>query len=168
MKRAEKRVFLIVCFLAVILLSRLLFLNSKVFSQAHLIYTRMIPIKNVYVSSSKDESLSGQFAVDNNLYTRWCSGYDLDQQWLVVDFGKERYIKYIVLCWEDAAASHYSIEVSMDKENWRPIYNEILGKPGVTVIPMATHKKAHYMRVFCTRRVSDLGYSLFEFQVFGN
>ena len=166
MKVKVKVFFLLIFSFLAVLGLRLLIFNTKAFAQTHLDYAKMLPIKHTYVSS-EDEEFFGYLATDNSFDTRWSSVHGVDPQWIVIDLGKERRIKYIVLCWEEAAAAGYRIEVSMDNERWLEIYNEKVGKRGLVLIPMEVHTKARYVRVFATRRTTEWGYSLYEFQVFG-
>jgi hypothetical protein len=75
-------------------------------------------------------------------------------------------INSVVLTWEDAYASAYSIQVSSDGQNWTDVYKTTNGAGGVDNIkfPPVT---ARGVRMYGTQRGTKFGYSLFSFQVFG-
>jgi len=124
--------------------------------------------KPVTVSSTRmqDGDVGSTNAVDSDESTRWSSDY-LDNQWIYVDLGAVKSIEEVKLDWEAAGGKDYNIEVSDDANTWTVIKsvtgNTSLGwldYPGL---------KAHgrYVRINCKTRMTEYGFSLREFQVFG-
>ncbi len=118
------------------------------------------------VSSSSDENyrLAPESAVDGNLMTRWSSAWS-DPQWISVDLGEEYNIDKIKLFWEGAYAKSYTIQVSVDGENWTEVFatEESDGEVDeISIEPVS----AKFVRLKGLVRASEYGYSLYEFQVF--
>lgn len=103
-------------------------------------------------------------AVDGNLTTRWSSAFS-DPQWLEVDLGATHTIRGVVLNWERAYATAFQIQVSDDGTTWTDIYSTTTGTGGTQTIE--TSATGRYVRMYGTARVTQYGYSLYEFQVYG-
>jgi hypothetical protein len=103
--------------------------------------------------------------VDGNLSTRWSSVFS-DPQWIYVDLGSTHSITGITLNWETAYGKAYSIQVSNDAVSWTTIYSTTTGT-GRTE-NLALSGSGRYVRMYGTKRGTGWGYSLWEFQVFGN
>jgi hypothetical protein len=103
-------------------------------------------------------------AVDGNLGTRWSSAWS-DPQWLEVDLGATHTLTKVVLSWERAYATAFQIQVSDNGTTWTDIYSTTTGGGGVQAL--AVSGSGRYVRMYGTHRVSQYGYSLWEFQVFG-
>ena len=122
--------------------------------------------KAATVSSAEVESLPGSNAVDGNTGTRWASLYS-DPQWIYVDLGANYYVNRVILNWEAAYASGYQIQVSDDAANWTDVYSTATGDGGVDDVSFAA-ASARYVRMYGTARATQYGYSLWEFEVYGN
>ncbi|MBD0257924.1 MAG: RICIN domain-containing protein, partial [Cytophagales bacterium] len=105
-------------------------------------------------------------AVDGSGTTRWASVQGLDPQWLQVDLGASYSISRVVLNWETAYASGYSIQVSGDATNWTSIYSTTTGN-GVLDDLTGLSGTGRYIRMYGTTRATAWGYSLWEFEVYG-
>jgi hypothetical protein len=117
-------------------------------------------------ASSMQSSTSGALkAVDGNLSTRWSSVFS-DPQWIYVDLGSTHSITGITLNWETAYGKAYSIQVSNDAVSWTTIYSTTTGIGGTE--NLALSGSGRYVRMYGTKRGTGWGYSLWEFQVFGN
>ncbi len=103
-------------------------------------------------------------ATDGNAGTRWSSAFS-DPQWIAIDLGKETNISRIKLLWEAAYGKAYSIEVSPDGKTWKEIYKTDKGNGGTDDIKFPP-TPARHVRLTGTRRGTEFGYSLWEFQVF--
>jgi hypothetical protein len=103
-------------------------------------------------------------AVDGNPGTRWSSGWS-DPQWLEVDLGAEHALTKVVLNWERAYATAFQIQVSGNGTTWTDIYSTTTGTGGVQALRVTG--SGRYVRLLGTRRSTQYGYSLWEFQVFG-
>jgi lysophospholipase L1-like esterase len=120
----------------------------------------------VTASSEEGAEVAPQMAVDGNGSTRWSSLYS-DPQWIYVDLGTICFINHVVLDWESAYGKAYYIQVSNDATTWTTVFSESNGDGGTDdiVFPLVL---ARYVRVYGTQRGTSYGYSLWEFQVFGN
>lgn len=122
--------------------------------------------KNVSVSST--ESGTSNVAanlVDGDNSTRWSSAY-ADNQQIVIDLAESYSLNDIVLNWETAYASVYSIQVSTDSTNWTTIYSTTTGTGGIQAITNLT-STARYVRIVLTTRATQWGFSLYEVSVYG-
>jgi fibronectin type 3 domain-containing protein len=104
-------------------------------------------------------------AVDGSLSTRWSSAFS-DPQWLQVDLGATHTITQVVLDWETAYATAFQIQTSNDGTTWTTIYSTTTSTGGNQTIPVTG--SGRYVRMYGTKRATQYGYSLWEFQVFGN
>jgi len=104
-------------------------------------------------------------AVDNDLSTRWSSAYS-DNQWWKVDLGFiVNNIRRVVIRWEAAYATAYSIQVSTDDVNYTTVYSTTTGQGGteeVHFVPV----DARYIKILCTKRATPYGFSFWEFEVY--
>ncbi|HEX8531012.1 MAG TPA: RICIN domain-containing protein, partial [Cytophagales bacterium] len=122
--------------------------------------------KPTVTSSTENTTLVGAAAVDGSGTTRWASVLGVDPQWLQVDLGASYTINRVVLNWEAAYASGYSIQVSADGTSWTPIYATTTGN-GATDDLTGLSGTGRYVRVYGTTRATAWGYSLWEFEVYG-
>ncbi|HTR41247.1 MAG TPA: discoidin domain-containing protein, partial [Pseudomonadales bacterium] len=102
-------------------------------------------------------------AVDGNPTTRWSSAFS-DPQWIQVDLGSVQNIGRVWLNWENAYATNYTIQLSSDNSTWTTVYTVTNG-PG-TINDLAVSGSARYVRMYGTRRGTQYGYSLWDFQVY--
>jgi eukaryotic-like serine/threonine-protein kinase len=119
----------------------------------------------VFSSSIQGNTWAAANAVDGNLTTRWSSAFS-DPQWLEVDLGAVYDIHSVVLYWENAYATAFQIQVSDNGSTWTDLYPTISGYVGKQTLPVSG--SGRYVRMYGTKRVTQYGYSLYEFQVFGN
>lgn len=120
--------------------------------------------KNVVASSSETSSLKPENAVDEDLQSRWASGYK-NNEWIYVDLGETYTIDSVKLNWEPAYGRGYEIQVSQDAENWSTVYSTTTGDGGIDEIQFDP-VEAQYVRMYGTERASSYGYSLWEFEVY--
>jgi fructan beta-fructosidase len=116
-------------------------------------------------SSSEYSFWAAGNATDGNPSSRWSSTFS-DPQWLRVDLGSTRSISSVVLNWEGAYAKAFSIQTSNDGNNWTTIYSTTSGTGGIQTLNVSG--SGRYVRMYGTQRGTGYGYSLFEFQVYGN
>ncbi len=118
----------------------------------------------VKASSVEKEETTPENAVDGDDSTRWSSKFS-DPQWIAIDLGKPMTIDHVVLNWEDAYATAYSIQISDDGQTWKDVYTNTDGQGGVEPIKFAP-VAARWVRMFGTKRALQFGYSLFSFEVY--
>ncbi|GAA1865936.1 ThuA domain-containing protein [Asanoa iriomotensis] len=123
----------------------------------------------VTVSSVEPNSPhAGANAVDGNTATRWGSAYS-DPQWISVDLGSARSVNRVRLQWEAAFARAYQIQTSTNGSTWTTAYSTTTGDGGVDDVTLTTPPTARYVRVNGTQRaLTQYGYSLWEFEVYGS
>jgi beta-glucanase (GH16 family) len=115
-------------------------------------------------SSAESEAFLATAATDGDPGTRWSSGFS-DPQWIQVDLGSTQAISQVRLSWETAYVKAFAIQTSTDGTSWTNAYRTTTGAGGDQTVNVSAH--ARYVRVNGTQRVTQWGYSLWEFQVFG-
>ncbi len=133
-----------------------LFLNSNVPGKE-------LKILKATASSVESPNLGPENAIDGNMATRWSSQFS-DPQWITVDLGQKATIKKVILYWEHAYGKAYKIEVSDDGTTWKEVYSTTEGDGGkdeITFKPVS----ARYVRMGGSKRGTEYGYSLYEFEV---
>lgn len=116
-------------------------------------------------SSVEKEDTPAEAAVDGNSATRWSSKFS-DPQTLTVDLQKIVKIDRVVLRWETAFGSAYTLAVSLDNETWKDVYSTDSGTGDEEIITFAP-TDARYVRLTGRKRGTEYGYSLWEFAVYG-
>ncbi|GCE29676.1 hypothetical protein KDA_51600 [Dictyobacter alpinus] len=122
--------------------------------------------KAATASSIEHDGLEAGNAVDGDLSTRWSSSFS-DPQWFQVDLGATHTITGVKLSWETAYGKAYTIQVSDDGSSWTTIYTQNNGAGGNENLT-GLSGSGRYIRLNGTQRGTSWGYSLYEFQVFGN
>ncbi|MFF5565504.1 discoidin domain-containing protein [Streptomyces sp. NPDC012623] len=120
--------------------------------------------KPVTASSQENVGTPAADAVDGDNGTRWSSAAS-DPQWIRVDLGSTVAVSQVVLRWETAYAKAYRIEFSTDGTNWTTAYSTTTGPGGTETLNVTGN--ARYVRMYGTTRATQYGYSLWEFQVYG-
>ncbi|MEU8663890.1 discoidin domain-containing protein, partial [Actinoplanes philippinensis] len=120
--------------------------------------------KPATASSVESAAFPASNAVDGNTGTRWSSTF-ADPQWLQVDLGSTQTISQVVLNWEAAYASAFTIQTSANGTSWTNISPVTAGQAGVQTLNVSG--SGRYVRMSGTTRATPYGYSLWEFQVFG-
>nr|WP_233518362.1 discoidin domain-containing protein [Streptomyces corynorhini] len=120
--------------------------------------------KPVTASSQENGGTPASAAVDGDNGTRWSSAAS-DPQWIRIDLGSTVAVSQVVLRWETAYATAYRIEFSTDGSAWTTAYSTTTGPGGTETL--AVSGNARYVRMYGTARATQYGYSLWEFQVYG-
>ncbi|MGI5237427.1 discoidin domain-containing protein [Dactylosporangium sp. CA-139066] len=120
--------------------------------------------KTATASSTENAGTPAASAVDGNAGTRWSSAFS-DPQWIQVDLGATATISQVVLQWEAAYATAFQIQVSGDGAAWTNIYSTTTGTGGTQTLNVSG--SGRYVRMYGTARATAYGYSLWEFQVYG-
>jgi len=118
----------------------------------------------VTASSVQENNYKPEGAVDGNDETRWSSA-PTDPQWISVDLGSVTPISHVLLNWETAYGSAYSIQISLDGKAWTDVYQTTEGQGGTEEIKFAS-TPARFVRMYGTKRATQFGYSLFSFEVY--
>jgi hypothetical protein len=121
--------------------------------------------KPTTASSTENAGSAAANATDGNTGTRWSSAF-ADPQWLQVDLGVTASISQVVLNWEAAYARAFQIQTSTNGTTWTTIYSTTTGTGGVQTVNVTG--SGRYVRMNGTQRATAYGYSLWEFQVYGD
>ena len=115
-------------------------------------------------SSTEGPAWAAANAVDGDAGTRWAS-LAADPQWLQVDLGSTATLSSVVLRWEAAYATAFQLQVSADGTSWTSVHSTTTSAGGTQTIPVTG--SGRYVRMLGTTRATGYGYSLWEFQVYG-
>ena len=127
------------------------------------VYANLALEKSV-TSSSYEGGCPKENAVDGNTGTRW-SSLHTDDQWIYVDLGNTYTINRVYLLWETAYGKEYKIQVSNDATSWTDIFHETNSDGGADNIALSG--KGRYIKMLGIDRNTQWGYSLYEFEVYG-
>jgi F5/8 type C domain-containing protein len=116
-------------------------------------------------SSAEGTAFPATAATDGNTGTRWSSGFS-DPQWLQVDLGQSATLTQVVLRWETAYGRAFQIQVSGNGTSWTDVYSTTSSTGGVQTLNLSG--TGRYVRMYGTQRATQYGYSLWEFQVYGD
>ncbi|MET8574019.1 discoidin domain-containing protein [Streptomyces sp. NPDC005012] len=120
--------------------------------------------KPVTASSEENGGTPATAAVDGNSGTRWSSAHS-EPQWIRVDLGATTKVSQVVLNWETAYGKGYRIELSTNGTDWSTAYQTATGDGGTDTVTVTGD--ARYVRMYGTARATQYGFSLWEFQVYG-
>lgn len=104
---------------------------------------------------------------DGDFNTRWSSVMGKDNEWIYLDFGKQKTVTEVIIYWERAYATEFEIQSSDDAMNWKTIARVKNGKgeKETVSVPKTT---AQYLRLVGLKRVNpDWGFSVWEFEAYG-
>ncbi len=119
----------------------------------------------VTASSTENAAFPASAAVDGDPGTRW-SSLAADPQTLQVDLGASHTLNQVVLQWEAAYATAFTIQASADGSQWSTVYSTTTGTGGTQTL--AVSGTGRYVRLTTTHRATQWGVSLWEFQVYGD
>lgn len=120
--------------------------------------------KPVTASSVQGAATPASAVNDGSLTTRWSSAYT-DVEWIRIDLQAVYDLTGARIFWEAAAAKNFKIQVSTDDAAWTTVYTTVSGDGGTDGFTFAT--AARYIRMYAGDRLTDYGYSIYEFEVFG-
>lgn len=122
--------------------------------------------KTAISSSDEDEGLAAYYATDGDYGSRWGSAFS-SPEWIYVDLGALFSVTRVKLFWEAACATSYKVQVSSDASAWTDVYGTTTGDGGTDDLGIAA-TSARYVRMYGTVRSTEYGYSLYEFEVYGD
>ncbi|MGL1957385.1 MAG: discoidin domain-containing protein [Colwellia sp.] len=111
-----------------------------------------------------------EFATDNNIATRWESDHGAGPSSISLDLNVVTSLSKVVIHWEAANAEIYSVEGSVDGNNWTTLSNQQGGTFGNRTDEITVSGDFRFVKVTGTKRsVGNLwGYSIFELEVYGD
>lgn len=123
-----------------------------------------------------ERAVDGKTAADDQ-DSRWASSSS-DNQWISIDLGQTCYINKVILQWETARASTYRLEVSSDNSKWTTIYTHTGGTKNPNTVSAAKGSvdtitvfdqamTGRYIRMYGVSRTTTYGFSIYEFEVYG-
>ncbi|MDT0528079.1 discoidin domain-containing protein [Micromonospora sp. DSM 115977] len=115
-------------------------------------------------SSTENAGTPASAAVDGDAGTRWASASS-DPQWIQVDLGTRATLSQVVLSWEGAYGRAFTIQTSDDGAAWTTVHSTTAGTGGTQTVNVTG--AGRYVRMHGTARGTGYGYSLWEFQVYG-
>ena len=115
-------------------------------------------------SSTESAAYPAGNAFDGDMTTRWSSAFS-DPQYIYVDLGSTYTLCSVVLYWEAAYATAFTIDISTDAVTWTTVAT-ISGNTSTTNT-IAITGNGRYVRMSGISRATGYGYSLYEFQVYG-
>ncbi|MGC4807581.1 discoidin domain-containing protein [Micromonospora sp. DT233] len=123
--------------------------------------------KSAFASSVESAVRPASAAVDGDVGTRWASATGSDPQWITIDLGYSTALDRVTLYWEEAYARAFEIQTSDDGTTWTTAYATTAGRGKIEGVPLADDASGRYVRMYGTARATPHGYSLYEFQVYG-
>lgn len=152
-------VFLMALMIITTGLSEVKNMNIKAADTENIAYKRTITASSV----ESDEYLASN-AVDGDGTTRWASEF-ADNQNLIVDLWQSYTISTVKVAWEAAYASQFQVQVSNDNTTWTTVYENYDATGGTQTIEF-TPVSARYVKIYCIKRATEYGFSIYEFEVY--
>jgi hypothetical protein len=121
--------------------------------------------KGVASSDEGNVNTSVDKAFDGDKTSRWASKHNSDAESIYVDLGAQFNICQVGLRWEVALAKNFDIQVSDDAINWSTISSVKNNLNSDNYISLKA--TGRYVRMKAGKRGSPYGYSLYEFEVYG-
>jgi hypothetical protein len=116
-------------------------------------------------ATASSNNLTANSSNDGNLTTRWSSAV-ANNEWWKVDLGSSQTISKVVIKWEAAYDTGYTIQTSTDNITYTNAYTTTIGTGGTSTITFSA-RSARYVKILCTTRVQSLwGSSFWEFEVY--
>ena len=128
---------------------------------------------SVYKTFDSSRAFDGRTDGSDDNQSRWVSlrkkentDKDIDYQWIYVDLENIYNIDKVVLNWEGACATDYKVQVSNNAKNWTDVAHITDGESGIKELSF-NDVQGRYVRVECLNPTGQYGYSLWEFEVYG-
>lgn len=131
------------------------------------VYERMVDL-SAAATATASSSLGANTAaktLDGSRATRWESEHGIDSSWIQLALGVDCELSQVVVDWENAAASRYLVQVSMDGRNWTDWTSVTGGNGGVDSLSGSGHGR--FVRVLGLARTTAYGYSVWELRLRG-
>lgn len=127
--------------------------------------------KQVSASSFENAGTKPEGVNDGKLDTRWGSTHK-DNEYVTIDLGRTCYIDHLVLRWETAYASKYSLGLSRNGIDWTTI--TLASSGGTERVELAQllmaqdmESRGRYLRLTGVERATTYGTSLYEIEAYG-
>lgn len=113
-------------------------------------------------SSKQVAALAPEHAIDGDRDTRWGGSFS-PGHWLQVDLGRAADVGGVAIHWEYGFAVTWTIETSLDGQQWQPAYASIDSR-GDTDYVVFPARSARHVRMSSMPRTADWGVSIREFE----
>lgn len=124
-------------------------------------------LSQIATASSSAPGLGPEAAVDGSDTTRW-SSQGADEQWLAVDLGVSYRLARAVLRWDTGHAAIWQLEIETVPDVWVCIYRNETCVGGVEEVVLDEGwPPARHVRVRGVTRAGSEGFSLWEFELYG-
>jgi hypothetical protein len=127
-----------------------------------------------FVNSKTQFVLGSNYAFDGSVenrgdafQSRWVSNRASNNEWIQVDLEDTYMVDSFVLNWEGACGKEYKILVSKDNETWEEVVHVTDGVAGLKEITLEQPVEAKYVKMQGIQPLTKYGYSLWEFEVYG-
>ncbi|GAA1752358.1 beta-N-acetylglucosaminidase domain-containing protein [Agromyces humatus] len=102
---------------------------------------------------------------DDNLSTRWASGYS-DNSWVQVKLAEPTVVRGITINWESACANEYALQTSNDGVTWTTIRTVDDSTCALDLFTFDAGDPVQYVRMQGIDRKTTWGYSIWELGVY--
>lgn len=131
--------------------------------------SNMFVSPNLALNKTASASTNTEIAyrsIDGDPFSRW-GAEALDDQWYLIDLGSAQNMNRVVIDWEVAYASSYSIQLSSDGNHYTTAYSTTAGVGGSETITFDT-SNARFVKVLLTTRGTPWGSSFWEIGVYND
>ena len=116
-------------------------------------------------STFENAELAPDKTIDKSMTSRWSSNF-VDNQWLLLDIGKEEELVGLTITWETAFGKEYKVLISKDNVSWTEVFATTEGD-GETDDIMFPRQKARYIKLDLIKRGTGYGFSIYEIKLKG-
>ncbi|MFH0952954.1 MAG: discoidin domain-containing protein [Verrucomicrobiota bacterium] len=116
-------------------------------------------------SATQEDLFPASNACDGKTDTRWSSPA-ADPNWLQIDMGRAATVCGLAILWETAFSSEYSIETSLDGNEWTETYSQKKGD-GATDEIYLRPVQARFVKIIGLKRGTGWGHSIWEVDIKG-
>lgn len=113
--------------------------------------------------SNGEHTGPAKYLVDGDKKTRWAAT-SARNEWILFDFGAPREIGSLMITWEAAFASDYSVLVSNDDVEYTRVFHDTPGsQPAET--PITINQTCRYLKLTMDKAGTGYSYSIYEMEV---
>ena len=147
--------------------------EEEIIPEVNIALNKPAVASSVYQGYTAERAFDGSVSGTDASQSRWVSlrkkdNTSLDDaQWIYVDLQDYYNLSKVVLNWEGACGKEYKIQVSTDGENWTDISHVTDGTAGIVTFTYDEDIIARYVKMQGIEPVGIYGYSLWEFEVYG-
>lgn len=131
------------------------------------VYEKLVDLSAnaVATASSSLGANTAAKTLDGSRTTRWESEHGIDSSWIQLALDGDYELSQTVVDWENASASRYLVQVSMDGKSWTNWTSVTGGNGGLDSLSGSGHGR--FVRVLGLARTTAYGYSLWELRLRG-